>query len=112
MVKKKDESISPPVSSADTPPFSENTKIGGEESKGYTIGQWAGKEQYRCKQCEFDTLDMDVMLDHLIRMHSAPVSNPSDQPAVFPTSTDRSGEAAQDIYDVDLKEVHDGKTSS
>jgi hypothetical protein len=58
MVRKK-QSV---VSGQTSPPSPSPKGEGGQAEIGYTIGQWAGHEQYRCKKCAFDTLDLDVML--------------------------------------------------
>lgn len=82
-----------------------------EESKiGYTVGQWAGHPQFRCKECAFDTLDLDVMLEHLLRVHSvialnesAPPSEPSP-PTPLPEGEGSEVERADGIFEIDLKE--------
>lgn len=86
------------------------------EPRGYTLGQWAGLPQYRCKSCQYDCLDLDMMLDHLVQRHS-PVADIPDveqptplQPApIQPEAILQPGEAAQDIYEIDLKEDQDGR---
>jgi hypothetical protein len=36
----------------------------------YTIGEWAGLTQWRCRYCSFDTLEgIGEMLDHLQETH-------------------------------------------
>ncbi|MCI0550519.1 MAG: hypothetical protein L0287_06165 [Anaerolineae bacterium] len=82
-----------------------------EPQIGYTVGSWAGRPQYQCKECQFETLDLDAMLEHLLRVHSVialkesepfPPSSPSPQPS--PEGRGGEGEKADGIYEIDLKE--------
>jgi hypothetical protein len=74
---------------------------------GYKVGQWAGHTQYKCKECAFDTLELDVMLDHLLKAHSVIAL---DKPQTFPPSpqsTEPGGddrERADGVFEIDLKE--------
>lgn len=36
----------------------------------YETGRWGGKEQYQCKHCAFDTLELDAIVAHLFWAHS------------------------------------------
>jgi hypothetical protein len=78
------------------------------EEIGYTVGLWAWKDQYQCKQCEFDTLDLDAMLEHLLKEHS--VVNlkepfpPSPDLTSSPSPLGEGGEKADGIFEIDLKE--------
>jgi hypothetical protein len=47
-------------------------------NKHYTTGTWASYEQFRCKHCEFDTLELDVMVEHLFWMHSILLDDPKE----------------------------------
>jgi hypothetical protein len=102
MVRKK-QSV---VSGQTSPPSPSPKGEGGQAEIGYTIGQWAGHEQYRCKKCAFDTLELDVMLDHLLRVHSviasAPLPFPTSPPA--PLQDGEGSERADGIFEIDLKE--------
>ena len=72
---------------------------------GYTLGQWAGLPHYACKQCPFDTLDLDVMLEHLVQTHSPVVALTEplrDLEIENPAGPD---EIAQGIFEVTLEEV-------
>src|SRR5574341_2047842 len=81
MAKKKAVSSEPlSVKQPTTPPTQEVTTKGDELP--YTIGSWAGKPQYQCKHCEFDSLNFDVMLEHLIVVHVVvPIKEPTPPPA-------------------------------
>jgi hypothetical protein len=74
---------------------------------GYKVGQWAGKPQYQCKQCEFDTLDLDAMLEHLLAVHSVIAV---DGPVTFPPSAGANPseipgtQRADGVFEIELKE--------
>jgi len=81
MTKKKiseeQEAVSdPPATKAASPQMEDPSlrsgqDLGGEYSSGgYSIGKWAGMEQYRCMHCAFDTLEKGAMLEHLFWVHS------------------------------------------
>lgn len=90
-------------------PIPERT-TGGE--MGYSVGRWAGLTQYKCKQCPFDTLDLDAMLEHLLKQHSVlAVQEPMIQPSVTGDALKEPGEVAQGIYEVSLEEVLNGTTN-
>lgn len=36
----------------------------------YATSRWAGHEQYLCKYCAFDSLELGVMIEHLFWAHS------------------------------------------
>lgn len=35
----------------------------------YSIGKWKGFKQYKCKLCAFDTLEENVIKDHIKKEH-------------------------------------------
>lgn len=71
---------------------------------GYVTTLWAGCKQYQCKKCAFDTLDLDVMLEHLL-FHPAVTEMKLEEPArPTPNSASNPGEEKQDIYEIDLSE--------
>jgi len=43
-----------------------------EENLPYTVGSWKGIEQYRCKKCPFDTLNLVDMQAHISKRHAPP----------------------------------------
>jgi len=104
---KKDKNETPPP----TPPQIQQPNLGrGEESVGYTVGLWAWKTQYVCKTCQFDTLQLGVMEEHLMLVHGnfkfqepTPASStPPDTAA--PLSANNADEVADGIFEIDLKE--------
>lgn len=103
MVKRKDKK-----SATSNQP---SEKIANDQAKkGYTIGQWAGHEQFRCRECEYDTLDLDVMLEHLLMVHSVvalkePEPFPPSPPASLPQG--EGSERVDGIFEIDLKEDQD-----
>lgn len=85
------------------------------EEIGYTVGQWAWRNQYICKQCQFDSLDLDVMLQHLLLVHSI-VALKEPEPALSSPQPSPEGrgseiEKADGIFEIDLKEDQDGTTN-
>jgi len=92
-----------------------NTEVqpAGGIPNGYEVGQWCGRTQYRCARCSFDVLDdEDAMLNHIALAHGniriqevPPVAT-----AEASQSTD-SAEAGGNLFEVDLKEVTNGKDS-
>ena len=80
------------------------------EDIGYTVGLWAWKDQYRCKQCEFDTLNLDAMLEHLVNVHAVfLLEEPEPAPPPTPPHLSTNGEGsdkerADGIFEIDLKE--------
>lgn len=78
------------------------------EDIGYTVGLWAWKDQYRCKQCDFDTLNLDVMLDHLVQAHAvfqfAEPMPASTSATTTPAPSASDAERADGIFEIDLKE--------
>lgn len=38
----------------------------------FTLGEWNGLTQYKCKFCPFDTLHEDVALEHYAARHAPP----------------------------------------
>ncbi|MCL4528669.1 MAG: hypothetical protein M1282_04575 [Chloroflexi bacterium] len=90
---------------------------GPTQEAGYTIEVWAGFDQYHCKKCGFDTLDLGVMIEHLL-YHPAGAEVKLEEPAIQPPSAaplspklgtaPNLGEEKQDIYEIDLKEDQHG----
>lgn len=77
------------------------------EDIGYTVGLWAWKDQYRCKQCEFDTLNLDAMLEHLVNVHAVFLleePEPDLTPNPSPEGQGSDVEKADGIFEIDLKE--------
>lgn len=77
------------------------------EAQGYTVGLWAWKPQYLCKQCQFDTLDLKVMEEHLLLAHrTTPALTPPPDltPSPSPEGEGRNEERADGIFEIDLKE--------
>lgn len=54
----------------------------------YTLGEWKGLPQYRCKFCAFDTLNEPKILEHYASRH-APKPEPKPTPLI--QSFDRWG---------------------
>lgn len=82
------------------------------EDIGYTVGLWAWKDQYRCKQCEFDTLNLDAMLEHLVNVHAVFLLEEPEPASSTPLSTAapfsaNDIERADGIFEIDLKEDQD-----
>ena len=40
-----------------------------DEIEGVILGSWRGVEQYRCRLCQFDTLEKEKFIDHFANMH-------------------------------------------
>ncbi|MBI2758793.1 MAG: hypothetical protein HYX49_08955 [Chloroflexi bacterium] len=91
-----------------------------EPEDGYITTLWAGCQQYQCRKCAFDTLNLDVMTEHLL-FHPAVTEVKLEEPAasgthvpevsdsgstplrLTPSSPDDAG-----IYEIDLKEDQHG----
>jgi hypothetical protein len=41
-----------------------------DEIEGVILGSWRGVEQYRCRLCQFDTLEKQQFIDHFANMHA------------------------------------------
>lgn len=69
----------------------------------YTVGLWAGKKQWRCLLCAFDTLDENAMFEHIDthRLGLAQVRTDDD------IRQDRDGET--DVFEVELEEIDSTK---
>jgi hypothetical protein len=91
----------------------------GETIQEYTIGQWAGIEQHSCAFCAYDTLDgRQAMLEHLLNVHSSTwameqlialeAAQPLAEPAKVESLPELEEDQALELYEVDLKEEHDG----
>lgn len=112
MAKKKGAVISESTVISDQGLVSSDQEAGGE---GYTVGQWAWMPQYMCKQCEFDTLELSVMEEHLLVAHGTRTpahlhpstdaqdgeGKPSPQPSPLQGEGDERGSG---IFEIDLKE--------
>lgn len=74
--------------------------------RGYTTGAWAGKMQYACRACAFDSLDLDVILEHLVRVHAIfDLQEPAPLEATPAAPSEEEGEQKADgIFEIDLKE--------
>ncbi len=49
------------------------TKEDEAAQRGYDVGQWKGRPQFRCLQCPFDSLQEQPMVEHVRSRHgSAP----------------------------------------
>jgi hypothetical protein len=49
------------------------TESEAEPDKPYTMGEWNGKPQWKCKLCPWDTLEGEAaMLEHLATRHKPP----------------------------------------
>jgi hypothetical protein len=73
-----------------------------EESPEFTRSAWAGHEQFQCKHCAFDTLEANVMIEHLFWVHSIllePTLHAAEEPAV------------EQEANIELKETQDAKTN-
>jgi len=106
MVKKKEEVV-------EVPEVSDVPKVEASRTP-YEVSEWAGLPQYRCRLCPFDTLDEDVMFDHIARLHftkQVPTVNSSIPSATAEDTASAQGEAvekADGIFEVDLKEDQNG----
>lgn len=80
---------------------------------GYRVAQWAGMPKYDCKQCAFDSLDLDAMLEHLIERHSViAITEPVEQPEAPGEKLAEPDEVAHGIYEISLEEVENATNSS
>ncbi len=52
--------------------------------EGYTVGKWAGHDNYECDSCPLKTLDLATMEAHLRNYHQPPPPPPY-APAAGPT---------------------------
>ena len=125
--KKQAQKQEPPVAplpdaTLGHPPVPEGT--GGTEVE-YTVGQWAGKMQYRCKLCPFDCLNDEVIiLNHLINQHNSeaalekllsPPAPEGASPQIDPSTATVETVSAQDDLGGTIKEKEleeeDGKNN-
>jgi len=110
MVKRRTPASTTTQKSTASPSSAPSVSANDEAEIGYTIGQWAGKEQYLCRECAFDTLELDVMLEHLLRVHSVIASTPIPPPFPHQEITDgerEPTEKADGLFEIDLKEDQD-----
>lgn len=80
----------------------------------YTLGTWAGKVQYRCRRCAFDTLDWARMQAHLLE-HSPQPPAPAPSPILVADKRGNevaAGAPAHDVavpegeeYEIELEEI-------
>ena len=103
MAKKNMDATPPPA----PPQIQEPNLERGDDEPGYTVGLWAGHQQYVCKQCAFDALELGVMEEHLMLAHGSfrfqePVAIPPSPLAPLPQG--EGDEMADGIYEIDLKE--------
>ena len=75
MAKKKNDDL---LSKSSDQQLADSDPQTPAENEHYTIGQWAGFEQFRCRHCEFDTLNFPVMVEHLFWMHSILLDDPKE----------------------------------
>jgi len=76
--KKKDDLLSKSIDQHALTGRADSDQPTPAENEHYTTGTWAGHEQFRCKHCEFDTLELDVMVEHLFWMHSILLDDPKE----------------------------------
>ena len=70
-----------------------------DQSAEYTVGEWAGREHFRCGLCAFDTLiGRATMLTHLVDAHSS--EKALEELVALETSLESTAP-----HDVRLKEV-------
>jgi hypothetical protein len=69
--KKKDDPIDVPELS-DEPEEVQPVVLedNGADNKHFVKGEWAGHPHYQCAHCEYDTLFIDLMSEHLFWVHS------------------------------------------
>lgn len=48
-----------------------------EESR-WTVGQWSGLPNYECKECPFSTLDLPLMEEHIVKVHSTQITSEAE----------------------------------
>lgn len=81
----------------------------------YTVGEWSGQPQYRCRHCDFDAMRLEVMLEHVENAHS-----PNPSPLIQESKAGDGSEVAASqnatrligVYEIDLEEVLSDGTSS
>lgn len=92
-----------------------NQEVKAEETgELYTEKSWAGMPQYCCTLCEFETLKIDVMWDHIAQQHfQEPIPASTMQPLLEPEKQpdEKAVERADGIHEIDLKEDQDGTTN-
>ncbi len=88
-------------------------KSGAQKAEGgtqkaalYEVKAWAGKPQYCCLLCTFDTLDEDAMFDHIASHITPPPSAEENLHPALPHfgGGENSKEKADGIFEIDLKE--------
>jgi hypothetical protein len=99
MAKKKTVSMNPPAGTSQVPV---DIGEGTATTTPYTVGTWAGKTQYRCVLCAFDTLDEDAIFAH-IETHRLGTPPPTP-PQIQSTDLER-GEEVEEVFEVELEEV-------
>ncbi len=65
-----------------------------KKTKGYTKDLWKGHTKYNCNYCPFDTLDENVIKDHIRKEHTEP---PKKEPPQVPMN-DRFGNPIVDKF--------------
>ena len=43
-----------------------------KKKKGYTVSSWKGITKYNCDYCAFDSLNENVIKDHIQKVHAEP----------------------------------------
>lgn len=111
MAKKKEETSEQQTPPPTPPQIEEHNLERGAEVYGYTVGSWAGHEQYQCNHCEFDSLELGVMEEHVMLAHGifrlkepVPAPTPDLTPSPSPEGRGESNEKADGLFEIDLKE--------
>lgn len=73
----------------------------------YVVGTWAGQPHYTCLNCKFDTLELQVIEQHVVRHrpgNRTPQTAPRGIDNVDHQATADSGDLNQ-VFEVELQEV-------
>ena len=85
----------------------------------YSVGEWSGQPQYKCKLCQFDAMRPDAILRHIEQVHfpkflSEPARTPSGILVADKNGNvvDQSEQHLVGVYEVDLEEVVNNATNN
>lgn len=81
----------------------------------YTVGEWSGQPQYRCRYCDFDAMRLEAMLEHVKKAHFPEPSTMQENKAGhgIEMAASQSGRTRLiGVYEIDLEEVLSDGTSS
>ena len=78
----------------------------------YSVGEWSGQPQYKCKLCPFDCMRQEAILSHIEQVHFPKfLSEPARTPSGILVADKNGNVVDQDeqhlvgVYEVDLEEV-------